>query len=70
MYTETASEYMTVAQAAELLGIHQMTLRRKVWAGEIPATQLGGPGSPIRIPRAALDAWLWSAGSETADAAR
>jgi excisionase family DNA binding protein len=70
MYNETAFEFLTVAEAADLLGVHHMTLRRKVWAGEIPATQLGGPHSPIRIPRAALERWLWCGGTETADAPR
>jgi excisionase family DNA binding protein len=70
MYTETAAghEFLTVAEAADLLGVKHQTVRRKIRAGEIPAVQLGGPGSHIRIPRAAFDAWLWSGG--TADASR
>jgi excisionase family DNA binding protein len=72
MHTETSAgpEYLTVAQAADLLDVHYTTIRRKIARGELPATQLGGPGSHIRIPRAALDAWLWSGGTETADASR
>jgi excisionase family DNA binding protein len=59
-----------VTQAANLLGVSYQTVRHKIAQGELPAVQLGGPGSHIRIPRAAFDAWLWSGGAETADAAR
>jgi excisionase family DNA binding protein len=72
MYTETSAghEFLTVNQAADLLDVNPPTIRRKIRDGAIPATQLGGPGSHIRIPRAAFDAWLWSGGTETADASR
>ena len=57
-------EYMTVAEvAAELVG-SEPTVRRRIRAGEIPALRLGGPGSGVRIPRAGLEAWLWSEPSE------
>jgi excisionase family DNA binding protein len=71
MHTETAAghEFLTVAEAADLLGVNHQTVRRKIREGEIPAVQLGGPGSHIRIPRNGLTAWLWSGGTETADAA-
>ena len=42
------------------LGVSSSTIRRKVESGELPATQLGGPGSTIRIPAEGLRAWLWS----------
>jgi excisionase family DNA binding protein len=72
MHTETAAahEFLTVAQAADRLGVTHQTVRRKIAQGELPAVQLGGPGSHIRIPRDAFNAWLWSAGVETADASR
>jgi excisionase family DNA binding protein len=64
MYTEASAgtEFLTVAEAADLLGVNHQTVRRKIAQGELPAVQLGGPGSHIRIPRAAFDAWLWSGG--------
>jgi excisionase family DNA binding protein len=70
MYTEVAAghEFLTVAEAADLLGVNHQTVRRKIREGELPAVQLGGPGSHIRIPRDALNAWLWSGGTETTDA--
>ena len=55
---------MTDDVAARTLDVAPITIRRKIEAGEIPAAQLGGPGSAVRIPRAALEAWLWSAGEE------
>jgi excisionase family DNA binding protein len=71
MYTETSAEqeFLTVAQAADLLGVNHQTVRRKIAESELPAVQLGGRGSHIRIPRDAFEAWLWS-GGETADASR
>jgi excisionase family DNA binding protein len=70
MYTETAAgrDFLTVAEAADLLGVKHQTIRRKIRAGELPAVQLGGRGSHIRVPRAALERWLWSGGTETANA--
>lgn len=63
MHTETTSaEFLTVTEAADLLGVHHQTVRRKIERGDIPAVQLGGPGSHIRIPRDGLDAWLGSGG--------
>jgi excisionase family DNA binding protein len=67
MVTETTHDFVTVAEAAHLLDVHQNAVRRKIAEGDIPAVPLGGPGTAIRIPRAGLDTWLWSAG-ETADA--
>jgi excisionase family DNA binding protein len=70
MYNEVAEaghDFLTVNEAAELLGVTHQTVRRKIAQGELPAVQLGGRGSHIRIPRAAFERWLWS-GGETADA--
>ena len=57
--------YLTVAEVAAELACSEPTVRRRIRAGEIPAVQLGGERSPVRIPRAALEAWLWSGGEET-----
>ena len=55
---------MTVAEVAGELGCSEPTVRRRIRAGEIPAVRLGGPGSAVRVPRAGLQAWLWSEPSE------
>ena len=60
----TTREYLTVAEVCEELRCSEPTVRRRIRDGEIPAVQLGGPGSPVRIPRAGLAAWLWSEPNE------
>jgi excisionase family DNA binding protein len=54
-----------VAEVAELLRCSEPTVRRRVREGQLPAVQLGGQGSPLRIARDELDAWLYG---EKADA--
>jgi excisionase family DNA binding protein len=61
---EVEVEYLSIQDAARMLDVAPVTVRRRIEAGELPATQLGGAGSSIRIPRAALEAWLWSGPSE------
>jgi excisionase family DNA binding protein len=51
--------YLSISEVAAELGVSRLTVRRKIETGELPATQLGGPGSSIRIPAEALRAWLW-----------
>ena len=58
------SDYLSIADAARMLDVAPITIRRRIESGEIPAVQLGGPGSAVRIPRRALEAWLWSEPSE------
>jgi excisionase family DNA binding protein len=48
-----------VAEAAMLCGCSAPTIRRRIREGELPACQLGGRGKALRVPRAALDTWLW-----------
>lgn len=55
-------EYLTLPEVAIALQVSVPTVRRKITEGELPAVQLGGPGSSLRVPRAALTAWLWSEG--------
>jgi excisionase family DNA binding protein len=57
-------EYLTVAEVAAELACSMPTVRRRIRAGELPAVRLGGPGSCVRVPRAGLEAWLWSEPSE------
>ena len=60
-------EYLSVAAAADLLDVAPITIRRRIESGELPAAQLGGRGSAIRIPRRALEDWLWSEGEARAE---
>ena len=52
--------YMRIGEVAETLDVSPDTVRRKIASGELPATQLGGPGSTVRVSRAALEEWLTS----------
>lgn len=49
---------LTVAQAAELSGRHQQTVRRALEAGELHGTQRVRKGH-WRIHPDCLDAWAW-----------
>ncbi len=49
----TPSEYLTLPDAAQLLGVSPQTLRRRIKAGTLTAFRLAG-GQTILIQRAAL----------------
>ncbi len=49
----TPSEYLTLPDAAQLLGISPQTLRRRIKAGTLTAFRLAG-GQTILVQRAAL----------------
>ena len=53
-------EYLTVAEVAAELACSEPTVRLRIRYGELSAIQLGGQGSPVRIPRVGLEAWLWA----------
>jgi excisionase family DNA binding protein len=47
-------ELLTVKETASLLRLHPITVRRMIEQGAIPAVQLAGKGTSIRIPLSAL----------------
>jgi excisionase family DNA binding protein len=51
---------LSVRETAKLLGLSERQVWRKLSRGEIPAVQLGGPGTAVRIDRDELVAWLRS----------
>lgn len=55
---QTPTELLTVAEAAQLLGLSPSTVYSAVHRGTIPAVQLTGRGGAIRISRRKLDAIL------------
>jgi excisionase family DNA binding protein len=61
---EHRREYLTVAEVAAELACSEPTVRRRIREGSLPAVQLGGHGSGVRVPRGALEAWLWSEPNE------
>jgi excisionase family DNA binding protein len=56
--TTADHEFLTVADVARLLQCSEPTVRRRIRAGELPAVKLGRGRSVLRVPRAALEAWL------------
>ena len=52
-----ATEFLTVAEVARRLRVHEATIYRKITSGELPALRLGEHG-PLRIPADELEAWL------------
>jgi excisionase family DNA binding protein len=53
-------ELLTVAETPARLGLHPMTVRKKIERGEIPALRLGGKGSAIRVDERELEQWLYA----------
>jgi excisionase family DNA binding protein len=53
--TDRFQGYMTVAEDAALLRCSEPTVRRRICDGALPAVQLGGPHSAVRIPRSAFE---------------
>jgi excisionase family DNA binding protein len=51
---------LSVRETAALLGVSEKTVRRLIAAGVLPALQLGGKGSSVRIPADELSEWLES----------
>lgn len=57
-----AEEYLTVREVADLMHVHQQTVYRLVWAGQLPRIDIGsGKSRPrFRIRRSAVDQWMAS----------
>lgn len=51
----TKPEYLTKAQAGEIVQLHPKTIERAIQAGELPAYKLRGK---VRIRRRDLEAWV------------
>lgn len=54
--TTSRRQWLTLAEAAEYLGVTDRTLRRKIASGDLPASRLGA--RLLRINQADLDALL------------
>jgi excisionase family DNA binding protein len=51
---------ITVKAAANVLGVHPITLRRWISSGRVPALQLGGPGNAVRLDPDELERFIYS----------
>ena len=50
---------LSIAEVAERLGVSRRTVERKIRGGELPALQLGGPRTPLRVDERELEEWLY-----------
>jgi excisionase family DNA binding protein len=50
------SAYLSVRDAARMLDVAPITIRRRIADGSLPSIQPGGYGHALRVPRVALDA--------------
>lgn len=53
--TPKIAAYLTVAEAAEYLGVSTNTVRRQIYAGSLPAFRMSGHGTLLRVRRVDLD---------------
>jgi len=60
------SRLLTIDEVAERLGLSRRTVERKIKRGELPALQLGGPRTAIRVDERELTDWLYSNGEGAA----
>ena len=49
------NQYMTIKEAAVLLGVHEVTIRKWIWAKKLPAFPIGKGSGTIRISRIDLE---------------
>jgi excisionase family DNA binding protein len=59
MQTVATDEFLTVAEVAQRLRVSPATVYRLASAEVLPAVQLAGPRSTIRISRGELEEWLY-----------
>jgi excisionase family DNA binding protein len=56
-------QLLTVREAADRLRVHPVTLRHWIAEGRVPAVQLGGPGTAVRIDPDELEHWVYREGA-------
>ena len=58
---------LTVRQVAKRLNLSELTIRRRIARGDIPAIQVGGKHGPVRVNEAELSERLYGARTEAVD---
>jgi excisionase family DNA binding protein len=53
-YSDWLGAYVSVGEFASRLGVSERTVRRAAARGRVRSVQLGGPGSPYKIPHTEL----------------
>jgi excisionase family DNA binding protein len=66
MSTVEHGRMLTVEEAAARLGISRATAWRRIRSGELPAVQLGGPRSAVRIDPRELERFVYGEPPEAA----
>jgi excisionase family DNA binding protein len=51
---------LTVGETADRLNVSPVTVRRLIRRGDLPAVQLAGKGSTVRVAEAELNQWLYA----------
>lgn len=54
---------LTIRQAAEVLGVSERTVRRRIASGELLAVQLGQPGTAVRVDADELERFVFGQAS-------
>lgn len=57
---------LTVRDVADRLGLDLSSVYRKIRSGELPAVQLGGERSPLRVDSIELERYVYGEGDERA----
>jgi excisionase family DNA binding protein len=60
MSSISTERLLTLDEVAARLGLKRRTVLSKIRRGQLPAYQLGGKGSAIRVDPAELERWLQS----------
>ena len=60
MNTLAHQRLLKISETAARLNVSKVTVRRLIRRGELPAVQLGGKGSAVRVAEAELDDWLYA----------
>jgi excisionase family DNA binding protein len=60
MSTLEHQRLLTVTETADRLNVSTVTVRRLIRRGDLPAVQLAGKGSAIRIAEAEFNRWLYA----------
>ena len=54
---------LKISETAARLNVSTVTVRRLIRRGDLPAIQLGGKGSAVRVAEAELNQWLFRGGN-------
>jgi excisionase family DNA binding protein len=69
--TTAETKLLTLAEVARRLNCSQLTVRRRIQEGELPAVRLGSsPRHPLRVDERELNSWLYGSAAGVDSSAR